>query len=138
MWRTGPAKLGFGDDGEVTPLEKGPEGEEQVTFYFRHRFDCNRQDTSFPHPTLILRLLRDDGAIVYLNGTEIVRDNVSEEGDVLAPIPFHENYMSKVFEIPTEALQQGRNQLAVAVYQREKPTSKQVFSLAVEALTTTP
>jgi len=44
-----------------------------ITTYFRRAF-VSPDPTNFA--TLLLRLLRDDGAVVYLNGVETWRDNM--------------------------------------------------------------
>jgi len=76
-WSNGPAQLGFGDGDEVTVLRQrfpgAPEPGYLVTAYFRRAF-------AVPSPgdvtNLVLDLLRDNGGIVYLNGTEIFRSNM--------------------------------------------------------------
>jgi endo-1,4-beta-xylanase len=67
-WSNGLARLGYGNDGEVTKVASN----RQWTTYFRRQFYV-------PNPVdvtaLSARLTRDDGAVVYLNGTEIWRDS---------------------------------------------------------------
>ncbi|UCF79185.1 MAG: metallophosphoesterase [Candidatus Eiseniibacteriota bacterium] len=73
-WAAGAAQLGYGDGDEVTVVGYGPDpGNKFVTTYFRHNF--NVADPSL-YGGLLLRLLRDDGAVVYLNGTEVARSNM--------------------------------------------------------------
>ncbi|HPD47711.1 MAG TPA: lamin tail domain-containing protein [Anaerohalosphaeraceae bacterium] len=78
-WREGAAELGYGDgdespDGEVDDGDGfGPYGRRYVTTYFRHTFEV--ADPS-KYVGLELKLIRDDGACVYLNGTEIARTNL--------------------------------------------------------------
>jgi hypothetical protein len=66
-WSNGPARLGFGNDGEVTKVASN----RQWTTYFRRPF-------YIPDPglvtTLDARLTRDDAAVIYLNGAEVWRD----------------------------------------------------------------
>src|SRR5262249_31666588 len=68
-WKTGQAELGFGND-PVTVIDGGPPANRHITTYFRHAFDV--ADPGFIR-NLLLRLKRDDGAAVYLNGTEVYR-----------------------------------------------------------------
>jgi hypothetical protein len=67
-WSSGPAELGFGDGDEATETEKNG-----ITTYFRKSF--NLADASAVSG-LNLEILRDDGAVVYLNGTEVYRTNL--------------------------------------------------------------
>ncbi len=73
-WPSGPAQLGYGDGDEATVIGYGPDPNNRyITTYFRRPFtiaDPARVQS------LTLRLLRDDGAVVYLNGTEVWRDNM--------------------------------------------------------------
>jgi hypothetical protein len=68
-WSNGIARLGFGGDGEITPLR----GQPRSTYYFRRSFVV---PPGFTGTNLVVKLSRDDGALVYLNGMEIVRDNM--------------------------------------------------------------
>jgi len=74
-WTNGPAQLGYGDGDERTVVSFGPNsGAKYITTYFRRSFVINGDPASFS--SLNLRLLRDDGAVVYLNGSEIYRNNM--------------------------------------------------------------
>ncbi len=71
-WPSGPAPLGYGDNDEATIIHQGP-AEAPGTVYFRGTFIVtNWQAIS----SATLRLLADDGAVVYLNGVEIARRNL--------------------------------------------------------------
>ena len=67
-WSEGPAQLGFGDGDEATVTASG-----RMTTYFRTTFEVD-DPTQFNH--VALDLVRDDGAAVFLNGTEVVRSNL--------------------------------------------------------------
>jgi len=70
-WSSGPAQLGYGDGDEATVVSYGPNANNKyVTTYFRHEFEV--ADTSI-YSSLTLSVLRDDGAVVYLNGGEVYR-----------------------------------------------------------------
>ena len=74
-WNSGPAELGYGDGDEQTVINGGPAGDRLITTYFRKTFNvADPAGFSF----LKLRLMRDDGAVVYLNGTEIRRGNLPQ------------------------------------------------------------
>ena len=73
-WKNGAARLGFGGDGEVTTINRtNANGSTNITFYFRRAFYV-------PDPSLVqslqARLIRDDGAVIYLNGGEVWRDSM--------------------------------------------------------------
>ncbi len=110
-WSEGSAELGFGENNLGTELTPG-----YVTYYFRHSFDI---DAPLPSGLDIL-LKADDGAIVRLNGTELIRDNLPE-GFVGASQPAlgwkggaDEGFVS--YTVPASALMAGTNVLAVEVH----------------------
>ncbi|HIJ51802.1 MAG TPA: hypothetical protein HPP66_01455 [Planctomycetes bacterium] len=83
-WDEGPAELGYGDAAqgrpEATVVNSGPSGNHYITTYFRHLFDVNNASK---YSRLSLRILRDDGAVVYLNGVEIARSNMPPSPPVI-------------------------------------------------------
>ena len=85
LWPSGPAQLGYGDGDEATLVGYGPNASTKyITTYFRRVF-------TVPDPNAVaglkLELLRDDGAVVYLNGTEVARSNLHRNHQRLDPRP---------------------------------------------------
>jgi hypothetical protein len=76
-WASGNAQLGYGDGDEATVVSYGSSSTNKyVTTYFRKTITVT--DTSqFNGYTLNLK--RDDGAVVYINGTEVFRSNMPTE-----------------------------------------------------------
>jgi hypothetical protein len=72
-WSNGLAQLGYGDGDEATVVNGGPANNHFVTTYFRRAFVV---DDPVRVQGLILDLLRDDGAVLYINGQEIFRTNM--------------------------------------------------------------
>lgn len=141
-WESGPGELGYGDDNtidsrpETTVIDSGPTGAFHITTYFRTFFDVTA-----PLPlvkSLTLRLLRDDAAVVYLNGEELIRSNLPADADfetgAILPIegPFESEYLE--FDIPSTALVEGRNFLAVEVHQHANFSNDCSFDLELEAV----
>ena len=79
-WSNGPARLGFGGDGEVTKISSN----RQWTTYFRRPFYV-------PDPALVsnltARVTRDDAAIIYMNGAEVWRDTNITSGLITNQTP---------------------------------------------------
>ena len=72
-WPSGPAPLGYNQSGLGTVISFGTNANNKhITTYFRHAFTAAGPATS----NLLVRLRRDDGAIVYLNGIEVFRSNM--------------------------------------------------------------
>lgn len=79
-WSSGPARLGYGNDGEATKIASN----RQWTTYVRRPFYV-------PNPVnvtaLTARLTRDDAAVIYLNGAEIWRDTNFAAGVITNQTP---------------------------------------------------
>jgi hypothetical protein len=87
------------------------------THYFRHEFNFSGAPSA---TTLSLWPLHDDGAVYYLNGTEIHRDNVgaaSGHGAAALASVADPSFPRQAIVIPPGLLQSGRNVLAAAVHQ---------------------
>lgn len=73
-WASGPAEFGYGDGDEATIVSFGSNTNNRyITHYFRLMFVLPSTDGI---SSSILRVLRDDGAIGYLNGAEVHRSNI--------------------------------------------------------------
>ena len=68
-WLSGPSEIGFGDGDEAREIT---EFDNQITYYFRRPFTVADPD-AFGDLSLWMR--RDDGAVMYLNGTEVFRSS---------------------------------------------------------------
>ncbi|MBI4663479.1 MAG: hypothetical protein HY735_32155 [Verrucomicrobia bacterium] len=118
-------------------------GEYVRTFYFRTRF--NFSSAVNPGIKLQLRHVVDDGAVFYLNGTEIHRFGIATGVDVdfLTDAGGHENAYEGPFDIPANLLVQGENLLTAEVHQSGGSSSDMVFGAELVAtvpvvLTTVP
>lgn len=135
-WQSGGAQLGYGDGDEATVIGYGPNSSDKhITTYFRHEFTvANAGDIE----QLLVNLVRDDSAVVYLNGIEIVRDNLpadtlSASTTAVASVGGADESQWFSFEVPLEYLVSGLNLLAVEVHQSSGTSSDLSFNLSLEA-----
>jgi hypothetical protein len=142
-WSSGHAELGYGDAAEGRPeatvLGFGPDANEKFpTYYFRRAFALTNSSAV---TELILRVVRDDGVIVYLNGAEVFRDNLPG-GSItftnLALKSIANEEESKVLEatIPVGFLTEGTNIVAVEIHQVNGTSSDISFDLELVATQT--
>ncbi len=129
-WPAGPAQLGLGDGDEVTVLTNRP-----VTTYFRHTF-VRAHVTNYL--SLTASLLRDDGAVVYLNDVEIFRSNMP--GDAVNYLTQATSAVSGAGEntfYPTPVspahLLDGTNVVAVELHQSSANNTDASFVLSLTA-----
>ncbi len=133
-WAGGLAPLGYGDDHQVTELSYGSDADDKhPTTYFRTTFEASDVDAL---DALRLELMVDDGASVYLNGTEVLR--VGLPGGELDADTYATRTASGSGETDytdysalTDALVSGVNVLAVEVHQAAPTSSDLGMDLAV-------
>jgi hypothetical protein len=115
-WASGPAELGHGRGDPATVVNWGL-GERHTTHYFRHTF--NVSDVS-NYRGLHLGIKRDDGAVVYLNGNEVCRDNMPIGTVTYATRASHTVGSSHFcsFLVDPNNLVDGTNIIAVEIHQR--------------------
>ena len=113
-WASGPSQLGWGGRGETTVVPSG-----QITQYYVRHFVAPDPSTV---DALVLRVKRDDGIAVYVNGNEVVRDNLPA-GTLTAgtyptvKVTAADGVTWKQFTIPTSVLVNGDNTIAAEVHQ---------------------
>ena len=144
-WSNGIAQLGYGDGGERTPIRgTRSNGTRIVTTYFRKAFVPT--NTAF-YSHFVVSVVRDDGAIVYLNGAEIFRSNVPNgpvTSETLAPVAMavsgNVDDESATFGtiIGRSLLTTGTNLLAVELHQQSAASTDISFDLAFYGLSSVP
>ncbi len=139
-WATGAGKLGYGDGDEVTTLSFGSDANNKYpTYYFRYEFDV--VDASI-YGDLIFKLLRDDGAVVYINGVEIIRDNMPT--GTISYNTYAESTVGGSDEdtffnfTVANLLQNGNNVIAVELHQRSGSSSDLGFDMATAFVPSAP
>lgn len=131
-WQSGPAELGYGDGGEATTNYYGPDpSNKYITTYYRGSFTVSGAAEVV---SLTLSLQRDDGAVVYLNGTEAFRNNMP-----IGPVGYR-TFATSVVDAAAESaftntavnpalLVEGTNVLAVEIHQVSTNSSDISFNL---------
>jgi hypothetical protein len=126
-WPTGAGQFGYGDGDETNLVVANG-----ITYLFRTSFSAG--DTP---DELILELLRDDSAIVYLNGVEVLRDNLPA-GAIDASTPSSssspENNHSIFYLDTAEFLPNVTNTLAVEIHNAPSSNSDISFDLSLRGV----
>lgn len=131
-WSAGPAELGYGQGDEATVISYGPDASnKRPTAYFRHAFEV-------PEPAAVsnlsVRVKRDDGVVVYLNGTEVLRNNMPAGTIAYATLASGNGDEGIVTGcVPQSLLVAGRNVIAAEVHQVAATSSDLSFDLALVA-----
>jgi len=130
-WSSGLAQLGYGDGDEATVVNSGPANNYYITTYFRHTFSVIDPAAYW---ILHMDLLRDDGVVVYLNGVEVLRNNMPAGNityNTLASSGIsgggENNPVSS--NIPVSSIHAGNNTIAVEIHQSSASSADITFAL---------
>ncbi len=119
-WASGTAPFGYGDPGIATTVSFGSNSNNKhPTTYFRKSFQVTNPSQ---FSQLTLGLVRDDGAVIYLNGVEIARSNmpagtVGYSTTASTAVGGADETNTFTFSIPANALVLGSNVIAVELHQ---------------------
>ncbi|PYX62606.1 MAG: hypothetical protein DMG78_32965, partial [Acidobacteria bacterium] len=137
-WPGGFAQFGYGEGDEATVISYGGNANNKwITSYYRHPFTINDPGAV---TNLTLHLKRDDGAVFYLNGFEILRDNIPSgpvTWSTLATNAADDGQVFFDFALNPATLTPGTNLLAVEVHQTLATSSDISFDLGLDALAST-
>ena len=144
-WSTGNGLFGYGKGDETTtircrpewpvgePCDKGGAPDRILTYYFRHVFHVS-DPADFERARI--SMIKDDGAMVYLNGERIIRANMG------LGVVGHNKPAAEETEHPRDwfdyhldlrKLQAGPNTIAVALHQADRGGPAVAFDLKAVA-----
>lgn len=128
-WKIGVGHMGFGDGDETTLLTPG-----FITYYFRKI--VNIPDTS-QLDRIYFHIVHDDGALLHVNGVEVVRSALMPEGPInylTGTTTFIPNDLENSFwtyEVSKEHFVPGLNILAIEVHNQNFSSSDVSFDCYV-------
>lgn len=132
-WQQGASQLGYGGDGERTVVSYGPNTQNKfITTYFRRTVAVSNVSGTFT-----LTYKRDDGIIIYVNGTELKREylptGVISYTTLASTVPEAEEPLWKTVDLPASLLRVGNNVIAAEVHQASPTSSDMRFDLELKA-----
>ena len=139
-WKTGNGELGYGDGDEVTVLDYGPdENNKYITYYFRKEV---YGDSPVQYENYDMQLKCDDGAVIYVNGLEILRVNMPEglitnETPASNYIGAPQEYEYITYKPEPFILQKGKNIIAVEIHQSSGSSSDISFDMEMAGISVT-
>ena len=127
-WSSGSAEFGYGDNDEATLVGFGSNADNKYpTTYFRKSFNVNDPAV---YNDVRLEAIRDDGLVVYLNGSQVWSDNMPESFN-------YQTYASNgiggsdetawISTVIRNSLVAGTNILAVEIHQSSVSSSDMSF-----------
>ena len=138
-WSSGPGGLGR-ESGTTIPIGTaltfpGLNNPFVVTYYFEREFNLGAAQLAGMQ-SLNLRHAVDDGAVIYINGSEIFRVNMPggvPDASTLAVSGLDVDELSSTLPVPSGALVAGMNRISVEVHQERIGSSDIVFGLELDA-----
>jgi methionine-rich copper-binding protein CopC len=129
-WVSGNAQLGYGDGDEATVVSYGPNiNNKYVTTYFRKTITVANA-TAFNSFTLSVK--RDDGAVVFINGTQRFKTNMPNNVSYTTKASSDaadDGNTPQTISLPAGALVNGTNVIAVEIHQRTVTSTDISFDL---------
>jgi DNA-binding CsgD family transcriptional regulator len=131
QWKKGVTPIGYGDKKIATNISFGGDEEHKHTLkYFKKEIEIT--DNEFLGYEM--RILRDDGALIYVNGKELLRNNMPNSTITKATLAIktidgvdESEYHIAVFE--NSIFKKGKNTISVSVHQAYLESSDCIFSL---------
>ena len=137
-WKQGNAQLGYGDGDEATVVSYGSSSSSKyVTTYFRKTFSVTNP-SQFLNYTL--KVKRDDGVAVYVNGTEVYRNNLASGAGytTLASLASDDGGTFQTTTLSANTFLSGSNTIAVEIHQNARNSSDISFDLELIGNTSAP
>ncbi len=140
-WASGPGELGYGDGDEATVVSYGPNASAKyITTYFRKTL--NIPDVN-AYAGYLLSVKRDDGFVVYLNGTEVMRQNLDQVTITYTTLAYQAIADSEEPKLMRQVLTpaqfvNGDNTIAVEMHQSAGSSSDLSFNLELLGLDASP
>ena len=126
-WSSGAGEFGYGEGDEATVLvKKNP----SVTYYFRKKVTISANPAGM---IFNLNFKHDDGAIVYVNGVEVIRTSLMPTGTVTFTtgttgfLPNSEENKYHSYAIQGSSFQTGENIIAIEVHNQNTSSSDVSF-----------
>ena len=136
-WAEGSAPLGYGEGFIATELSFGPDSKQKwASAFFRAEFSRSSKRSL---AKLRVKVRRDDGILLYLNGKEILRQHLPDTSTVAwtayatQEVGGIEEALYYVTEIDPKLLKE-QNVLAAQVHQCNGNSSDLSFDLSMEGL----
>lgn len=133
-WKTGYSPLGYGDRLITTSINYGNDQDDKEIIKYFTKTTTIKDISKFKG--FEFRLQRDDGAIVYVNGKELYRDNMPDghithktKSIQVVDVEEESTFYVKIFD--TTIFKNGENTISVQVHQCNTYSSDCIFSLEV-------
>jgi hypothetical protein len=139
-WATGNGQLGYGDGDEATVVSYGPNANAKyITTYFRKTIAIANPSS---YSSFTVNVKRDDGIVVYINGTERYRNNITTGTITYTTLATaaasDDGATTQVFSLAGNTFIAGNNTIAVEIHQNNAASTDISFDMALLANSAAP
>ena len=139
-WASGASELGYGDGDENTTVNAGCTpvascGTKFITTYFRKQITIANP---LAYTSFNMSVKRDDGIIVYINGTEVYANNITSGAlytDLASSGASDDGEAVLTVNLPVSSFSTGVNTIAVEIHQSSASSSDISFDMELVGLT---
>jgi hypothetical protein len=133
-WNVGLGEFGFGDAPKATIISSTSPPRPLTSYY--------RRSVEVVDPTAItgvdVHLIRNSGAVVYVNGVEVLRSNmpagpVTPDTFAAGPVAIADRHVPVIVTVPASAFVAGTNTIAVELHLNSRNQTTAGFDLALGA-----
>ncbi|MBS1576273.1 MAG: metallophosphoesterase [Bacteroidetes bacterium] len=134
-WKNGNGQLGYGDGDETTIVSYGGNANNKyITTYFRKTISITNASL---YTSYSLSVKRDDGIVIYINGTEVYRNNMPAGtiayNTLASTAASDDGAIAQTATLASSSFITGNNTIAVEVHQNVKTSSDLSFDLQLVA-----
>ncbi|MCW3117850.1 MAG: hypothetical protein JWM28_1932 [Chitinophagaceae bacterium] len=128
-WASGNGQLGYGDGDEATIVSYGTNaGSKYITTYFRKAVSMVNVAQ---YASYSLNVKRDDGIVIYVNGTEVYRNNMPSgtisSATLAAAAASDDGATAQTATLGASTFTEGNNTIAVEIHQNAVTSSDLSF-----------
>ena len=121
--------MGYGDGDEATVVSYGPNASAKyITTYFRKTISVSNPSG---FASIAGSVKRDDGIAIYVNGTEVYRNNLAAGAayTTLATLASDDGATAQAFSFTPSVFNSGNNVIAVEIHQNASTSTDISFDL---------
>lgn len=126
-WLQGNSELGYGDGDEATVVSYGPNASNKfITTYFRKTISIVNASL---YSSYTLKVKRDDGVAIYVNGNEVYRNNLvaNASNTTVATTASDDGTVFLSVSLPAGTFISGNNTIAAEIHQSDVGSSDICF-----------
>ncbi len=134
-WSSGPAGLGYNNEERTTISYGASASAKHITTYFRYTLNIA---SVAAYDSFRIKMFVDDGAVVYINGTQRAITNISASPTyttTATAVAAEDGHATQAFAVAASSFVNGNNEIAVEVHQNAGNSPDLIFDFELTGIT---